>query len=263
MRETFVTGIRGSGARMRRQGEGRQGLMDDDLSYSMEARVRVALSASAAQVSTTAASLVPTHDEYGCPLGELAELAGRLVGTATEALTYAVACERRRGTSWERIAEVLEEDVAAVRRRFEKPVARLDRDLVEAWLDPDQARHLPEGADDPAANAARLDEWLSGDSRLDDAFQHHPDSKVREHPVSSGLPVMSLSEHYELLASAARLIDEDRHDREAMISLHRRRIALLEWLLAEELVDPEIAEDVDEDTLRTLLRAARRRLAWL
>jgi hypothetical protein len=46
----------------------------DTLSYSMEARVRVALSASAAQAGTTAASLVPTHDEYACPAGEPAEL---------------------------------------------------------------------------------------------------------------------------------------------------------------------------------------------
>lgn len=237
--------------------------MDDDLSYSMEARVRVALSASAAQVSTTAASLVPTHDESGCPRGELAELAGRLVDTAGEALTYAVACERRRGTSWERIAEVLCEDVAAVRSRFEQPVARLDRDLVEAWLDPGRAGHLPEGAGDPAGTAARLDEWLTEDVRLDDAFRHHPDAEIREHPVGSGLAVMSPIEHYELLASASQMIDEAGHDREAMISLHRRRIALLEWLLAEELLDPELGEDVDEDTLRTLLKVARRRLARL
>ncbi|GAA4511866.1 hypothetical protein GCM10023191_076610 [Actinoallomurus oryzae] len=237
--------------------------MDDDLSYSMEARVRVALSASAAEVSTLATSLVPTHDEYGCPRGELAELSGRLVAGATEALMYAVACERRRGTSWERIAEVLDEDVGAVRRRFEEPVARLDHTLVEAWLDPGRAGHLPEGADDPVGRAERLDRWLTGDSRLDDAFRHHPDSEIREHPVSAGLAVMSLSEHYELLASAARVIDEEGHDREATISLHRRRIALLEWLLAEELLDPEIAEDVDEGALRTLLTAARRRLARL
>lgn len=142
-------------------------------------------------------------------------------------------------------------------------MARLDRTLVDAWLDPDRSGHLPEGADDPAGRAARLDRWLTGDSRLDDAFRHHPDSEIREHPVSSGLAVMSLSEHYELLASAARVIDEEGHDREATISLHRRRIALLEWLLAEELLDPEIGEDVDEDTLRTLLTAARRRLARL
>jgi hypothetical protein len=236
--------------------------MDDGLSYSMEARVRIALSASAAQASTIAASLVPTHDEYGCPQGELAELAGQLAGAAGEALTYAVACERRRGTSWERIADVLDEDVETVRARYEEPVAHLDRRLIEAWLDPDQAERLPEGAGDPAGSAARLDEWLTGDARRDDAFWHHPDSTIRERPASAGLAVMSPAEHHELLAAAERVVDED-GDRRKRISLHRRRIALLEWLLAEELLTPEVAEETDEDALRDLLRAERRRLARL
>ena len=180
--------------------------MDDGLNYSLEARLRVALSAKSAQASTAAASLVPTHGEYGCPPGELAELAGHLAGTAAEALTYAIACERERGTSWERIAEVLDEAPAALRQKHEGPVVRLQRRLVEAWLDPERAEDLPEGADDPADNAARLDEWLTGEARLDDAFRHHPDSEVRAHPVSAGLAVMSVTEHRELLASAERLV---------------------------------------------------------
>jgi hypothetical protein len=237
--------------------------MDDGLSYSTEARVRVALSASAAQASTTAASLVPTHDEYACPAGELAEVTARLVNTATEALTLAIACERRRGTSWERIAQVLDEDVAAVRRRHEGPVTRLEQRLVEAWLDPEKAAGLPEGAGDPHGSAARLDEWLTGDARLDDAFRHHPDAEIRAHPVSTGLAVMSLTEHRELLASAARPAAGGEHSRQAKIGLHRRRIALLEWLLAEEINDPRATEDVDGDALRTLLQAARRQLARL
>lgn len=73
--KTFAVGIGGSGEKASRAtpGKKRQRFMDT-LSYSMEARVRVALSASAAQAGTTAASLVPTHDEYACPAGEPAEL---------------------------------------------------------------------------------------------------------------------------------------------------------------------------------------------
>jgi hypothetical protein len=235
--------------------------MDDGLTYSLEARIRIALSASAAQISTAAASLVPTYGEYGCPRGELAELAGQLAGAAGDALTLAVACERRRGTSWERIAEVLDEDVAEVRQRYEAPVDRLERRLVEAWLDPERASELPPGADDPSRSAADLDEWLTGDSRLDDAFKHHPDSEIRTHPVSNGLAVMSLAEHRELLASAARMAGKDGRSPQAEIGLRRRRIALLEWLLAEELNDPRMAGDFDEDAIRTLLQAARRQLA--
>jgi hypothetical protein len=241
--------------------------MDDGLNYSMEARVRVAVSASAAQVSTAAASLVPTHDEDACPPGELVELAGQLAGAAERTLLLAIACERRRGISWARIAETLDDDVTAVRERYEARIDDLDRHLVEAWLDPDQAAGLPEGADDPGESAARLDEWLTGDARLDDAFQHHPDSEVRAHPVSAGLAVMSVTEHQQLLASAARRIaaedPDDAWSRQAMISLHRRRIALLEWLLAEELNDPAATEHLDHELLRTLLHAARRQLSRL
>jgi hypothetical protein len=231
----------------------------DGLNYSMEARLRVALSAKSAQASSVAASLVPTYGEYGCPPGELAELAGHLAGTVAEALTYAIACERERGTSWERIAEILDEAPATVRQRYEEPVARLQRRLVEAWLDPEHAEGLPEGADEPGEHAARLDEWLTGEARLDGGFRRHPDSEVRTHPVSAGLAVMSVTEHRELLASAARLVADG--DRRSQIGLHKRRIALLEWLLAEELNDPRAAGDIDEDALRTLLDVARRQLA--
>jgi hypothetical protein len=233
--------------------------MDDGLNYSLEARLRVALSNKSAQASTVATSLVPAYGEYGCPPGELAELAGHLADTADEALTYAIACERERGTSWERIAEVMDEAPATVRQRYEGPVARLKRRLIEAWLDPEHAERLPEGADEPAEHAARLDEWLTGEARFDDAFQHHPDSEVRAHPVSAGLAIMSVTEHRELLASAARLVTGG--DRRSQIALHKRRIALLEWLLAEELNDPRVAGAIDEDVLRALLNAARRQLA--
>jgi len=235
--------------------------MDDGLNYSVDARIRVALSAKAAQAGTAGASLVPTHGEYGSPPGELAELAGYLAHTANEAMTFAVACERERGTSWDRIAEVLDEDTDVIRRQYEEPVAGLRRRLVEAWLDPDRTTALPEGADSPAEHAARLDEWLTGDARFDEAFRRHPDSEVRAHPVSAGLAIMSVTEHRELLEAAGRLVAERNGDRRAETGLRERRVALLEWLLAEELGDPRVTSDCDEDALRTLLRAARRELA--
>ncbi len=235
--------------------------MDDGLNYSLEARMRVALSASAAQTSTDAASLVPTHGEYGCPRGELVEVAAQVVDTATRSLTFAIVCERQRGTDWERIAEILGEDTAAVRERFEAPVTLLQRGLVEAWLDPARAADLPEGADDPGGTAARLDAWLTGTAAHDDTFSHHPDSEVRAHPVTAGLAIMSLAEHGELVDSAATLIADQ--DQSRRTNLHRRKIALLEWLLAEELSHPRGSGRSDEKTLRTLLEAARRDLAGL
>src|SRR3954453_22144512 len=121
--------------------------MDDGLNYSLEARLRVAVSNKSAQASTVATSLVPAYGEYGCPPGELAELAGHLADTADEALTYAIAGERGRGTRGGR------EPPATVRQRYEGPVARLKRRLIEAWLDPEHAERLPEGADEPAEHA--------------------------------------------------------------------------------------------------------------
>lgn len=257
--------------------------MDDCLTYSLEARIRVALSASAARVSTAATSLVPTYGEYGCPPGELVADAASAAKHADEALTYAIACERRRGTTWERIADTLGEDVATVRGRHEEPVERLQRRLLEAWLDPDADHHLPEGADDPGGHAARLDDWLAGAAGDDEDFRHHPDAEVRDHPVSAGLAVMSVTEHRDLLGTAGRLVagrdgaaadapdglgDDQYGDldaergRRAAIGLYQRRIALLEWLLAEEVNDPAVT-GLSENALRTLLGAARRRLARL
>lgn len=241
--------------------------MDDGLTYSLEARTRAALSVSAARASTAAASLVPAYGEYGCPPGELAAEAASVATYAAEALTYAIACERLRGTRWERIAEVLDEDVDAVRERYEGPVTRLQRRLVEAWLDPELERRLPEGADDPGGHAARLDAWLTGRARDEKDFWWHPDAEVREHPVSAGLAVMSVTEHRELLGTACRVVNGSEADcdldgdrrRRVEIGLHRRRIALLEWLLAEELNDPA-GTGIGQNALRVLLRAARRRL---
>lgn len=242
--------------------------MDDGLTYSFEARTRVALSASAARASTAASALVPTYGEYGCLPGELVEDAALAAKHATEALTYAIACELQRGVSWARIADALDEDTATVRERYEEPVTRLRRRLVEAWLDPELEDSLPEGADDPGGNAARLDSWLIACGTGEKDFQHHPDVEVRDHPVSAGLAVMSVTEYRELLGSAGRLIAGDgetpdgERGRRAEIGLHHRRIALLEWLLVEELNDPA-GSGIGQEELRELLGAARRRLARL
>ena len=241
--------------------------MDDGLTYSFEARTRVALSASAARASAAASSLVPAYGEYGCPPGELAAEAATAARHAAEALTHAVACERLRGASWERIAEALGNDAEAVRERYEGPVAGLHRRLLEAWLDPERERRLPEGADDPARHAARLDAWLTGRA-LEEDFRYHPDSEVRDHPDSAGLSVMSVAEHRGLLGAASHLLAGQEADpggersRRAEIGFHRRRVALLEWLLAEELGDPA-GTGIGPAALRALLRAARRRLTRL
>jgi hypothetical protein len=110
--------------------------MDDELNYAMEARMRVALSVRAVRATTQAASLVPTYGERGAMHGELAEAAGWLAQTAEEAVTFAIVCERQRGTSWERIAEVMGETTATVREHYERLVSSLRRRLLEACARP-------------------------------------------------------------------------------------------------------------------------------
>src|SRR4051794_12918310 len=234
--------------------------MDDELNYAMEARMRVALSVRAAQATTQAASLVPTYGERGAMSGELAEAAGWLAQTAEEALTFALVCERQRGTSWERIAEVMGEPVATVRKYYERPVSRLRRTLLEAWLDPHRTVLLPYGAADPGRAATRLDAWLSDDPAPEAPFVDPPDPGAGARPVSGDLPVMSLTEHRELLVSAARLIAEGDQGADARENLRRRRIALLEWLLAEELNRPGVTGSLDQHTLRQVLDKETRAL---
>ena len=72
---------------------------------------------------------------------------------------------------------------------------------------------------------------------------------------------MSLSEHRELLASAARKAGKDGRIPGLEVGLRRQRIALLERLLAEEINDPRMTGESNENAIRTLLQAARRQLA--
>lgn len=235
--------------------------MDDGLNYSMEARIRVAVSACAAQVHSEAASLVPTYGEYGCMDGELAEAAARLVQLAAEAMTLAIACERQRGVNWEQIAEAVGESAATVRERYERPVSQLRQRLLESWLDPERAVSLPEGATDPGRTARRLDRWLTDDPERDVTLVHHPDPEIRARPVSGELPIMSLSEHRDLLASAARLIINGDQSPGVERNLRRQRIVLLEWLLAEELNRPRATGSLDQQALRQIIIKEREELA--
>lgn len=175
-------------------------------------------------------------------------------------MTFAIVCERQRGTSWERIGEALGETAETVRCRYESSVSDLRSRLLEAWLEPERADSLPEGAADPRVTGSRLDAWLTEELGRDAAFTRHPDSEVRARPVSSGLPIMSPAEHRELLVSAARLIADKGRNPLADDGLRRRRLALLEWLLAEELNCPGAKEGLAHEALRRAIEKERRRL---
>src|SRR5207249_322658 len=115
--------------------------MDEGLNYSLEARLRVALSASAAKASGDAASLVSTYGEEGCPPGELAEAAAATMVAAAEMLQLAIACERERGTTWAQIADSIRVDggtADSVQAVYGEAVAALREQLVLSWLDPRQ-----------------------------------------------------------------------------------------------------------------------------
>lgn len=212
----------------------------DEVVYSRAARLRVALSHAAAEASDTARSLVPAWADSAVVGGELVAGAARLVAQAREVLALAVAYERRRGASWEDIGEALGVSRQAAHERFAGVERDLDRALVRAWLDPQRARELPSGADDPAAAAAWLDRWVRARLQATDALAHDPDPEVREHPVSVGLTPMDTLEHSTLVMTAARLLaehDADDPEHRRLEAAYTRRRAEFERMLAEASAD--------------------------
>lgn len=236
--------------------------MDDVPNYSMEARYRLALSAAAAELSGVAQALVSTNGEQGCCPGDLVGVAGYLLNTATDVLTLAVACERTRSTSWQQIADTIDQngDAQGVQQRYGEALDTLQGRMVHAWIDPSRMTDLPEGASKPGEVGEYLDDWLSKKISHDEVGSHHPDQHVREHPVTAELPLMSPTEQRNLIAVATRLIDENELGLKAEIGLRRRQVELLEWLLVERLAETEEIDDNAADLLRTRLDEARQNL---
>jgi hypothetical protein len=259
-------------------------MMDAEMTYSRAARLRVALSELAAEIADSARSLVPTASDSYAHGGEFAESAAQLAAQARELLTLAVAYERRRGSSWERIGDGLSVSRQSAQERFGEAVRGLDDAIARAWLlDDPRTPGLPEGAGNPGETAERLDRWVLRHLEDADTVAHRPDDDpARDRPVSASLDRMDVLDHIGLVTDAARVVsDQDAaahgwSDEEQTglalaleIGLAKRKIELYERMPTE---NPETSAAADAWSSRAarhpgeldeLLAGARARLAEL
>lgn len=245
----------------------------DQVTYGRAARLRVAMAALAAEVAETASGLVATYGDGDARPGALAGDAASLVADARELLSYAIAYERHRGTSWEALAEWPGLNrYQALDDRYGDTVKRLNDMLTECWLlgDDPQFPGAPEGAADTARAASRLDRWVTVRvADYDPLTRKAPDDPDRLFPVSGRLKPLDTAEHSSSLTVAADLVAERRRRygpddpsvRCLELGLARREVELYEHKLADELAGKAAAATAAE--LSELLSAARARLAEL
>jgi hypothetical protein len=248
----------------------------ENTTYSRAARLRVALSELAAEIADSARSMVPTASDSYAHGGEFAESAAQLAAQARELLTLAVAYERRRGSSWERIGEPLGTSRQSAQERFGEAVRGLDDAITTAWiLDDPRTPGVPEGAGDPAETAARLDRWVLRHLEGTDPLAHRPDDDpARDRPVSASLDRMDVHDFTAATADAANLIMKRLNDRRQQddgleseytertrqleIGVARRKIEMYERMIRDGDGDHWYGIDVTD-----LLAGARARLAEL
>jgi hypothetical protein len=229
---------------------------DIPASYGRLARYRLAVSAAAADIADAARALVATASDGFGHAGEIAESARRIAVDANDLLTYAVAYERSRGTTWPALAERFDTSRQNVAEKYKDRVAQLDDDVLICWLLGDVQRgDAPDAAAEPGRFAPVLDEWFR---------VHRPDKPANRPvsetmmPVSIGLDPMSLAEHAALLAAGAELVERARKGghwdlRAGRVELElgyaRRRVELYERQLATETAGGRLATEETGDLL--------------
>jgi hypothetical protein len=147
---------------------------------------RLAHAKAARELSDTARAEVATHRDQQAEDGDFIARALRLVYEAERVLELAVVLERERGASWEAVGLALGQ---ITRQSAHERYAAIHHDFLDALMfpvrrNPDQAwgqSALPDGLDDPAHTAGKLDVW---------AIRHRePQEPGAEQisPVSAGL----------------------------------------------------------------------------
>lgn len=250
----------------------------DQVSYGRRGRLRAALSSQAAEIADSARGLVPTYADGFAHGGEFVQAAVNAVADAKQLLELAVAYERRRGTSWEVIGEVLGVSRQGAHDRFAAAVNGMDDEMIRCWLLGDDPRHagLPYAAARPAECAGILDRWVTRHLQSTDPLAHKPEGDAaRQHPVSHNLPPMDTLENSVMITAAATMLNEragvipdDREawkqeTRELELGLARRKIEFYERVLAEDLAGKRTGYGASPDEIRDRLAGARARLAEL
>jgi hypothetical protein len=235
---------------------------DADAPYTDATRARMVMAAEARELSNMARAFVPiveyelAADGTAMSDGMWVGDATRLVAAAHRVLEAVVVFERLGGTSWQRLADMLDMTKQAVHEKFSDAEARFRNELAvpenpEYTGTFGELRYrLHHAARDPEDTARELDDWLA----------HHREPTEPDHdvaPVSGGLARMN--PHAELAA-----ISERSHQ---LWRAHNRLPPLLERLaLAERAVtlwEQIAAQQPRSRSARDGLTHARRTVAEL
>lgn len=242
--------------------------MKESVSYSRRARLRLALSDTYAEISDHCRGLVPTYSDGYAHGGELLDSADEVLSAARRLVELAVAYERSSGTSWQTIGEVLDVSRQAAHERYAGYVEELNKNLAVSWaLDDPRYPDVPDGAGDPAETAERLDRWVAARLQPTDSLAHENEQR-RAHAVSIGLPEHSLPDMTNLFLTVANVLasgvgpKDERATDELRVAFARRKVELMEALVAEETAEPG-RTGTDMESLRDQLAGARARLAEL
>lgn len=162
-----------------------------DITHPRLALARLALSSVAADVSESAAGIVPTvSDNFARPY-EFVEDAARVVSAAQEVLVRAVVYARDAGGSWNDIAEALGTSVDEVQLLFDEAIERwedaLNRPLERSgrYL----TSRLPDGAAEPDLTADYLDRWCAQQLQPSTGARHNAHHQgIDDRMVSAKLP---------------------------------------------------------------------------
>jgi hypothetical protein len=208
---------------------------------------RLAHAKAARELSDTARAEVATHGDQEAEEGDFINRALRLVYEAERVLELAVVLERERGASWEAIGLALG---SITRQSAHGRYAAGHHEFLEALMfpvrrDPGQAwgrSVLPDGLDDPAHTASRLDAWS-----IRHREPHEPGAEQIS-PVSAGLRRDGLHEsetnllgRMEAIVGSGGLpagVDADTAAR----MLSERRVARYRLVLAADPTDVETRE---------------------
>jgi hypothetical protein len=260
----------------------------EGITYGLAARLRLAVADQAAQISDSAAEMVPTCGdgntspvELDASPADLVEMSYHLAVDGCELLTLSVAHARQLGVSWDAIGGMIGAASQAVQDRYAAAVKRLTDAIVLCWLLGDDPRFaiLPEAATNPVEGATRLDRWVRDRLALElrcrncdrrDGCCHERDHPSGEAPVSFNLPTLGIDEYYAFIATASEIVMERLAERgvkdsevaRLQLKLAGQKVALFERLLIEEALEHD-DDGGGTGRLASLLDQARAEVAEL
>jgi hypothetical protein len=251
------------------------------ITYGLTARLRLAIADQAAQITDSAADLVPTcADGYGSAV-DLVEMAYHLAADCAELLDLSIAYARQTGVSWDALGDVLGVGARATQEQYGAAVKQIIRIVLTCWLLGDDSCYgsVPEAATNPDEGAGRLDRWVQdhltpAGPRSRYCLRKDPcclcsEDPASAAPVSYNLPALDIGEHQAFIAAGTQIIREqlsrgtdDDQVLRLKLRLAQQKVALLERLFIEATIGNETGAE-EADRLAGQLEKARGELEEL